>query len=249
MASKIFLRSIRSVNFTRSQSLLPSLTKKVQLNKIVNLNLGISNRAFSTSLLRTSVLKDLSNFLNEEIKLEQEARKNRNELPKVTGFNVKTDGPNVTLTKKFNDEEVTVKFNVNGSLDNEGNVDQAVDSAKNPEAQTPDLKSRPVFSVEVKRGDQVLGFGCSYLPAEEGSTESVEDFQIDELTVHTGDWNENVYTADCSVLDENLYDLLLNLLDERGIGEQFANELAEFSTSYEHQQYIGLLEKLQKFTK
>jgi hypothetical protein len=28
-----------------------------------------------------------------------------------------------------------------------------------------------------------------------------EDFQIDELAIHSGDWNENVYTADCSVLD------------------------------------------------
>lgn len=30
---------------------------------------------------------------------------------------------------------------------------------------------------------------------------------------------------------------------------EFANQLAEFSTVYEHQQYIGLLEKLQKFVK
>jgi hypothetical protein len=28
-----------------------------------------------------------------------------------------------------------------------------------------------------------------------------EDFQIDELAIHGGEWNENVYTADCSVLD------------------------------------------------
>lgn len=30
---------------------------------------------------------------------------------------------------------------------------------------------------------------------------AVEDFQIDEFAIHTGEWNENVYTADCSVLD------------------------------------------------
>lgn len=111
------------------------------------------------------------------------------------------------------------------------------------------LKSRPTFSIEIKRGDQILAFGCSFLPAEEAEKEAAEDFQIDEFAIHNGEWDENVYTADCSVLDENLYDLLLNLLDERGIGEKFANELAEFSTSYEHQQYISLLEKLQKFTK
>lgn len=30
---------------------------------------------------------------------------------------------------------------------------------------------------------------------------------------------------------------------------EFANQLADFSTAYEHRQYIGLLEKLQKFVK
>jgi complement component 1 Q subcomponent-binding protein len=43
--------------------------------------------------------------------------------------------------------------------------------------------------------------------------------------------------------------MLLSLLDERGIGEKFANEVAEFSTAYEHSQYVGLLEKLKDFTK
>lgn len=43
--------------------------------------------------------------------------------------------------------------------------------------------------------------------------------------------------------------MLLNYLDERGIGVKLANELADFSTSYEHQQYVGLLEKLHSFLK
>jgi len=74
-----------------------------------------------------------------------------------------------------------------------------------------------------------------------------EDFQIDEFAIHEGEWNENVYSADCSVLDGNLYDILLNVLEERGIGEEFANQMMEFSTAHEHKQYIGLLEKLKDF--
>lgn len=31
---------------------------------------------------------------------------------------------------------------------------------------------------------------------------SAEDFQIDEFAVHDGQWDEKVYTADCTVLDE-----------------------------------------------
>jgi complement component 1 Q subcomponent-binding protein len=76
-----------------------------------------------------------------------------------------------------------------------------------------------------------------------------EDFQIDEFAIHSGDWNENVYGVDCSVLDGDLYDLLLQTLDERGIGEDFANNLMEFSTTYEHNLYIELLEKLKNFIK
>ena len=110
------------------------------------------------------------------------------------------------------------------------------------------MKSRPAFTVDIDRGGKVLSFGCSFLPPEEGSKETVEDFQIDEFAIHSGEWNENVYTVDCSVLDGQLYDILLNLLEERGLGEAFANELADFSTSYEHLQYINLLEKLKDFS-
>lgn len=77
----------------------------------------------------------------------------------------------------------------------------------------------------------------------------MEDFQIDEFAIHEGDWNEKVYSVDCTVLDGQLYDILLNMLEERGMGEDFASELAEFSTSYEHLQYVGLLEKLEEFAK
>lgn len=110
------------------------------------------------------------------------------------------------------------------------------------------MKSRPAFTVDVNKGGKTLSFGCSFLPPEEGGKEASEDFQIDEFAIHDGDWNENVYTVDCSVLDGQLYDILLNLLEERGLGEEFANELAEFATSYEHLQYINLLEKLKDFS-
>ena len=69
------------------------------------------------------------------------------------------------------------------------------------------------------------------------------------MAIHNGEWNENTFTADCSVFDGQLYDMLLNLLDERGVGEQFASELVEFATIYEHQQYVNLLEQLKNFAK
>ena len=46
---------------------------------------------------------------------------------------------------------------------------------------------------------------------------------------------------------QNLYDMLLTMLEERGVDANFVDALVEFSTSYEHKQYIGFLEGLKKF--
>jgi hypothetical protein len=66
--------------------------------------------------------------LGQEIKLEKESKK---KLPNVSGFTLNTDGPNVTLTKSHNDETITVKLNVNGSLDNNETVsDETIENEK-----------------------------------------------------------------------------------------------------------------------
>jgi len=168
-------------------------------------------------------------------------------------------------------DKIVVKFNVTSSV----NADEPEhESDLNPTEQeqkvndsSSQLKSRPSFTVDINRGGQTLSFLCSYLPNDYPQTREhsrgleneqkqsneqedvYEDFQIDEFAIHDGEWNETVYSSDCSVIDGELYDKLLNLLEEHGIGEEFANQLVDYSTAYEHRQYIGLLEKLQKFVK
>lgn len=46
---------------------------------------------------------------------------------------------------------------------------------------------------------------------------------------------------------QNLYDLMMDMLDERGINEEFANQLIEFSTAYEHSKYLAFLKDLKSF--
>ena len=78
----------------------------------------------------------------------------------------------------------------------------------------------------------------------------VEDnFAIDEVTLFDGDWNEKKYAVAGDILDGYLYDLFMNMLDERGINANFADKLSEYCSSYEHSQYINLLEELQRFVK
>jgi complement component 1 Q subcomponent-binding protein len=126
-----------------------------------------------------------------------------------------------------------VKFNVTNTV-NENQSDLNPSGQEQQGNESPSqLKSRPTFTVDLNRGGQTLSFLCSYLPNdspnareqesglenEQKQDDFLEDFQIDEFTIHEGEWNETVYSSDCSVIDGELYDKLLNLLEEHGIGE------------------------------
>jgi complement component 1 Q subcomponent-binding protein len=157
---------------------------------------------------------------------------------------VQTNGPEVTLTRQTGSDKITVKFNVTNTV-NANESEQEADlnpTGQDPQTNTsslssPQLKSRPTFTVDINRGKQTLSFLCSYLPNDYPDTREqhrgieneqkqsdneenfLEDFQIDEFAIHDGEWNDKVYSSDCSVIDGELYDKLLNLLEEHGIGE------------------------------
>lgn len=73
-------------------------------------------------------------------------------------------------------------------------------------------------------------------------------FGIEELTIYKGKLGDNNYACAGDVLDGYLYDLLMNLLEEKGITNEFAYKLSDLSTVYEHSSYVQLLESLSKFT-
>lgn len=96
-------------------------------------------------------------------------------------------------------------------------------------------------------------------------------FGIDEMTIYQGEWNEKIYAVAGDVLDgvsifminiiknyflhifffvflQYLYDLLMNLMEEKGISNEFVEKMSDLATAYEHSSYIGLLESLSKFT-
>jgi complement component 1 Q subcomponent-binding protein len=154
---------------------------------------------------------------------------------------VQTTGPQVTLTRQTGSDKIVVKFNVTNTVNaNESDQESDLNPIEQEQQSTtasPQLKSRPTFTVEINCGKQLLSFICSYLPNDYPHTREqtrgneneqiqgdnqenfLEDFQIDEFTIHDGEWNETVYSSDCSVIDGELYDKLLNLLEEHGIGE------------------------------
>lgn len=168
-------------------------------------------------------------------------------MPKLAGWEAKIEGSEVTLTKAGpGGEQIIVSLNVN----------HTVDSAEPDDGQgeAPEMLSRPNFEVDiVKSGGKTLSFTCSYIHPEEQAEgeEAQEDlFAIDEVTMFVGDkTGDHNYAVAGDILDGYLYDLFMSMMEERGVDNAFADQLANWCTAHEHSQYINLLQEIEKFAK
>jgi complement component 1 Q subcomponent-binding protein len=229
------------------------LLKNQQRYLAPSLNQSISR--FSTK----SESSSLVDFLKEEIEAEKKLGKQQlqgAQQPGIPGFQVKTDQREVTLTKQNGAEQITVTFDVNHTVDSDA-MNETADPAKSTqEAQeeSPSMVSKPSFTVEVAKGDQKLVFECAFVEpdygeASQGTEDYADLFNIEEIYMYTGEFNEKnkIYAVSGGIIDGTLYDHLMNYLEERGIDNEFAENLTRFATFYEHGQYVSLLQKLRDF--
>ncbi|XP_045172129.2 complement component 1 Q subcomponent-binding protein, mitochondrial-like [Mercenaria mercenaria] len=198
--------------------------------------------------LHTEGDEKLATFLEKEIKDEQRTVQT---ATTVEGWDVKTDGTGVILTKKFNDEIIKVEFDVNDSVDSEQPI------YEEEQAEVPELVSKPQFEVEIeKKSGRKLRFFCQFSSPEpqfaddQGTApqENIEDqFSIVEVRlgddVKSGDVDK-FYAHSADVMDGTLYDLLMDMLDERGVDDDFINNMVAFATAYEYKLYLKFLEDL-----
>ncbi|XP_014211092.1 complement component 1 Q subcomponent-binding protein, mitochondrial [Copidosoma floridanum] len=192
--------------------------------------------------------KELVEFLAEEIVAEKKALKLKTIPTKLEEFKVSLDGADVKLTKVTDTEQITIEFNINHTVssDEEPEIDP-----KDDQPDVGEMKSKPNFEINIKRGNQNLAFSCSFNeePGASGSSDEYNDiFGIDEISLYEGEDSENAYRVGGEIIDGYLYDLLMNYLEEKGISNEFAEKIIELSTIYEHTAYVGLLEGLSKFT-
>jgi len=194
---------------------------------------------------------ELISFLTEEIATEKKNVKTGPLPTNLEGFDVQTNLSEITLTKKFNNEQITITLNVNHTVDADYSED--VDPSKQGEKE-PEMRSRPSFEIDVKKGTQTLNFSCSYLQGDSGASEPQQQqdeyqdaFVIDEISLYDGEWDDGNYAVAGDILDGYLYDLFMNMLEERGITNEFVEKVSDYATDYEHKQYISLLSKLQNF--
>ena len=78
------------------------------------------------------------------------------------------------------------------------------------------------------------------------SDEYNDIFCIDKITIFNGEWSDKACRC-WWFLDQCLHDLVIDLLEERDISNEFVEKLLDFSTAYESSLFIALLEWTKKF--
>jgi len=196
--------------------------------------------------LHTKGDQELITFLKDEIVAESKSLPGT--IPSTVGdFQVTLNQAEVKLERKLNDEILSIHFNVNHTVDSEVADEASLRGDK--QEQEGEMRSKPNFDIEIKKDKQTLFFSCSFLREQPTDTqEEYSDlFLIEEIALFEGEAQEHTYAVAGDILDGYLYDLFMNMLEDRGIGNEFIEKLSDFATDYEHQLYVGMLKNLQNF--
>ncbi|KFM78219.1 Complement component 1 Q subcomponent-binding protein, mitochondrial, partial [Stegodyphus mimosarum] len=243
--SLFYAGGINTRTLTRSLFFL-SRNRDSDLGRITSKITSWSNTCGCGCSLHTKGDQELAAFLADEIENENKARVSP-DLPKLEGFEYSLSEADVTLTKKFGNEIITVKANVNDPFESE--PDDVMDPNETQEPQEQRLQAKPQFTVEVKKGNKTLSFTCSYSEVDPNAEREAynDSFEITDVALYEGDSTDSTYYVSGEVMDGYLYDLLMNYLEERGISNEFADKMIAFFTSYEHQLYIRFLQGMKSF--
>uniref|UniRef100_A0A2K6WKL3 Mitochondrial glycoprotein n=1 Tax=Onchocerca volvulus TaxID=6282 RepID=A0A2K6WKL3_ONCVO len=205
----------------------------------------IARQMSSTRQLNNELIDALKNEITAEKQLEKENLRGE-QAPRISGFEITTDGANVQLAKLHGKEKINVYFNVNHSVDMDGEEDE--------DDGVP--LALPSLTIEIIKGQQRLCFYLDLCENEE-ATEANErfDFRVAEFYIAPAskgaedeDIPESVYSSSGKYIDPTLHDLLFNhYLAERGFDQKFCREVVDFATHYEHSQYVKLLTDIQSF--
>ncbi|XP_071945708.1 complement component 1 Q subcomponent-binding protein, mitochondrial-like [Antedon mediterranea] len=255
-SNRLVYKSFNNVNtssraFTRSlwYAINPTMNGGVSVPPEIG---GISGHsklcACGCAGMHTEGDKELAQFLEDEIKLEKK-NQTKGEAQEVDDFTKSVTGSTVSLSKNDNGEKIVVSFNVNHSVE----ADEDSAEGENEDAESL-MRSYPDFNVEItKESQQTLSLKCSFsTELNEGEAEDQQEedtFIIDEVSIYKDTATDKVYTVGSEVMDGDLYDLLMNMLEERGIDDAFTDKLCDLATSVEHSQYIQFLQNLKDIAK
>ena len=251
--NRIFVNSVQTTGKSLNQmrGLSTVVTNNFNSRHLKTNETTVMSKRFAAN--SPQVDEEMTQFLTSEIELEKKQQKKS--LPTIPGWKITNEGSNVVFEKSFGSEQITVRTNINHSVDQKNLGEDVTEDV------ATEMVCRPEFAVEIKKNNLTLGINCAFVDTEdiadeqsanpEMSTEdkqALEDeFQINEFSLFEGEFKESSYAVSGDVMDGSMYDLMMDLLHERGVDQQFARSLIEYTTVYEHSQYVGLLVKLKDF--
>uniref|UniRef100_A0A8W8KW87 Serine/threonine specific protein phosphatases domain-containing protein n=1 Tax=Magallana gigas TaxID=29159 RepID=A0A8W8KW87_MAGGI len=132
----------------------------------------------------------------------------------LEGWTKHCDGVKITLSKKVGNETVKVNFSISGALEGYSGPEEEEMDVEAP------LLCKPPFEVEiVKPSGSTMAIRClvdEYM-MEEGEDDVSDRFEIVNVTIHNGKPEETTYVCEAENMDAEMYDGLLDVLEERGI--------------------------------
>jgi complement component 1 Q subcomponent-binding protein len=165
-------------------------------------------------------------------------------------WKIAEDGCEISMSRKEGNESISVEFNVNNATDlvDEGSSDFNIGETN----EMPQMICRPPFIVEIKKSSGMkLRISCQFvseLEVDDGDEQDVRDkFEIVQFSVIKEDISPSTYVCSGETMDGEMYEKLMDMLDERKIDNEFAKELIDISTRYEHKEYIKFLTTFKNF--
>nr|CDP99365.1 BMA-CRI-3 [Brugia malayi] len=197
--------------------------------KVVKMRSTAVCRALSKALQRhvstaaVSLSNELIDALKNEITAEKQLEKENlrgEQAPRISGFEITTDGANVHLAKLHGVPLALPSLTIE------------IIKAQQRLCFYLDLFFPDAFSVLIAVDFRVAEFYIA--PASKGTEDE--------------DVPESVYSSSGKYIDPTLHDLLFNhYLAERGFDQKFCREVVDFATHYEHSQYVKLLTDIKSF--
>lgn len=245
----------------RSRSVFAATTRGASQNPALFVSCACSKVCVCEAHKYTQADSELMSFLKEEIQHEKDAS---SKVPSSKLFEAKLDGTHVSLEREHNGEKIVLSFDLNENINqDEGGADTASAEVDDEEAFIGKIVSYPLFTVEItKKTGHTLKFYCEFNTdlsddfvsdgegeVERAAPEMVHIINVAVMDSPGKDKKKTIYCAETENMDSNLYVMLLNMLAERGVDNEFCQWLLDYSTAQEQQHYIKFLEDLQDFVK
>ncbi|KAL8102909.1 uncharacterized protein At2g39795, mitochondrial-like [Apium graveolens] len=221
----------------------PSLYAVVQSNLAAKVVVPTAFRNYSASsaALKTTNTSDqtLVKIIDAEIVCAEESDENPEVMDAPQGFPFSIEDvpgqQTITLSRKYQDETITVEVHMPDLVTGEGDEDDNDDDEK------PSQSHVPLIVKVAKRHNFILEFNCTAYP---------DEISIDSMSVKKPDSPEDEIAyegPDFSDLDENLQKAFHKYLEIRGIKPSTTNFLHEYMINKDSREYMMWLKNLKKF--